>query len=322
MRYWEPVPALERVELIDGLLHAGIIRHELLLSGHTSVCWTALTQGLRNLGQREIAISVPDPNENPFPGGLLDFFATVGRLAQEGRFVGPGDITAFGLPGPFDFGGFVGAIYSPATSEHDVPVPPHALQAILLREGEVEMAALCSTWRVLARIGEGARYFPWPFWSDPARPTAYQVGDAQRSVLSQVRPLLKCGRLDASLDGSGLVLTISDNDAKNVAAGLGTQQFAVIVPEPDPTALATMVWAPDQSDARAISADPARTTFVSVRFLIVLVGQSEKDEVYRQEDGWSITTSPSTGEALMQVLNGGGRIEVTGMARTVTIDVQ
>jgi hypothetical protein len=190
------------------------------------------------------------------------------------------------------------------------------LQVVLLRDGELDMANRCSTWRVLARMGEMAQFFPWPFWSDPTRPSAYQIGDADRSLLAKV-PRLKMGRLDASPDGNLLHVRLAASEATQLVAQLAAQRYAVLVPGPDPTSPATLVWSPGQPDPRAICRDPQRTPFVSARFLAIVVGQSPQDEVRFQEDGWSVMTAPMTGDTLLRHLASGQGIEIQAGRRVI-----
>jgi hypothetical protein len=279
-------------------------------------CWTAVTQGLGRNGQRELVVSIANREGSAFPVGLFHYFVAVDRLAGERRLVGPGGITAFRPPGPFGFGGFIGGVYAPATADHRIPLPPGALQVVLLRDGELDMANRCSPWRVLARMGEMARFFPWPFWSDPTRPSAYQMGDADRSLLAKV-PRLKMGRLDASPDGTFLHVRLGASEAAQLAAQLAAQHYAALVPDPDPTSPATLVWSPGQAEPRAICGDPQRTPFISARFLAIVTGQSPQDEVRFQEDGWSVMTAPMTGDALLRHLASGQGIEIHAGQRVI-----
>jgi hypothetical protein len=305
-----------RVELIRGALWADVVDHTLELSGSLTRCWTVVTQGLVRNRQRELVISIANREGSAVPVGVFHYLATAGRLAGEGRLVGPGGITTFQPPGPFGFGGFLGGAYAPATGDHRIPLPPGALQVVLLRDGELDMANRCSPWRVLARMGEIARFFPWPFWSDPARPSAYQVGDADQSLLAKV-PRLQMGRLDASPDGNSLQVMLAASEAAQLASQLAAQRYAVLVPEPDPTSPATLVWSPGQAEPRAISGDPERTPFISARFLAIVTGQSARDEVRFQEDGWSVMTAPTTGDALLARLASGEGIVIDGGRRVI-----
>jgi len=117
----------------DGRSRTSVVDHTLELSGSPTRCWTAVTQGLSRAGQRELVISIMNREGWAFPAGVFHYLVTVGRLAGQWRFAGPGAITAFQPPGPLGFGAFLGGAYSPATGDHHIPVPPDALQVVLLR---------------------------------------------------------------------------------------------------------------------------------------------------------------------------------------------
>ncbi|MGO9821296.1 MAG: hypothetical protein ACLPTJ_11680 [Solirubrobacteraceae bacterium] len=312
---------VQAVELIEGVLWGDVVDHPLDLGGGHMPCWTITTRGLSTFGQRELVLTIANPAEAELPAGIFDFLVTVGRLSGEGQLVGSGAITAFQTPGPFDFGEFLGAVYTPATVEHEIRLPTDALQAVLLRDGELEMAIRCSCWRVLARLGEIARFCPWPFWSDPSRPSAYQSGDADRSLLSKV-PRLRFGRLDLSLDGTELVATLDASEAAQVASELAVRDFATVVPDPDATSLATLVWSPDQVEPTAISSDPTRTTSVSARFLMIVSDQrQDQDEIRFQEDGWSLLATPTRACTLIDALTQAQDAELFCDDRRISVKV-
>jgi hypothetical protein len=255
---------------------------------------------LSSFEQHELVLTIANPDGLELPVGIFDFVVAIGRYASEGQLVGPPGVTMFEAPGPFNFGQFLGAVYTPATTDHNIGLPPDALQVILLRDGELEMAHRCSTWRVLARLGEIAGFFPWPFWSDPSRPSAYQVGDSDHSVLSRV-PQLRFGRLDVSVDGTELVATFDANNARQLASWFNTHHYAAVVPDPDPTSDATLIWSPDQPELTAITRDPTTTTSASARFLMI-VSEGPKDEIAFREDGCSLLLSPTSTTELIHAL--------------------
>jgi hypothetical protein len=300
------VAQLQRLELVTGHLWVDLHDHRLNLGDTQARCWTAVTDGLVNVGQQEIVMTVvPDPSEaEAFPPGLLGYLAAVREFALAGQIVGAGGVSGYRAPGPLEFGNFVGVAFSKASNDHEIVLPAGSLQALLLTEGEFEMAHRCSAWRVFARLGQNARFYPWPFWSDPTRSETYRPGDAENSVLAKVSKL-SMGRLDSSLDGSHLRAVLSPDDAATVVSQLADKRVAVIVPPPDPTSMATLVWTPGQAEPMAISADPTLTTFVSARFLIVVADQSSDDEVRFQEDGFAILATGATNEILIDHLRRG-----------------
>jgi hypothetical protein len=210
----------------------------------------------------------------------------------------------------------LGVVFTAATLDHQVAIPPGAVQGVLITEGEFEMAGLCSPWRVLARLGQEAGFFPWPFWSDPLRPATYLPGDGQRSLLAQSgTPQLRLGRLDASLDSRQLNVALTATEAGHLAEHLSTLSHLAIVPPPDPTAAATLVWSPEQTEPTAICADPALASFASARFLMILPNHGRHDQIRFQEDGFTAIISRKTTKALVQHLRRGEPITLTAASK-------
>jgi len=50
------------------------------------------------------------------------------------------------------------------------------LCGLLLTEPELKMAQVSSTTRVLTQLGNAYRYFPFPYWTDPARASVFARG--------------------------------------------------------------------------------------------------------------------------------------------------
>jgi hypothetical protein len=154
-----------------------------------------------------------------------------------------------------------------------------------------------------------AQFFPWPFWSDPARPSAYQVGDADRSLLAKV-PRLKREGSTPRLTEPGWMCPRPASSQRSVTPFWCPSLTPPLTPS-------ILVWSPSQPEPRAICADPPRTSFISARFLAIVTGQSQHDEILFQEDGWSVMTAPMTGDALLRHLASGQGIEVQAGRRVI-----
>jgi hypothetical protein len=190
-------------------------------------------------------------------------------------------------------------------------VPPDAVEGTLVTEGELEMAMRSNVWRVLSRLGQQAGFFPWPFWSDPLRPPTYLPGDVELSVLTRSGTAqLGLGRLDASLDGNHLDVSLSATEAAQVAESLSALPHLAIVPPADPTAVATLIWSPGQTEPMAICSDPSLATFASARYLMILPNQGRHDEIRFQEDGFGAILSRKTTKALVRNLRHGDEISL------------
>jgi hypothetical protein len=303
-----------RPELVPNALWAELCDHILEIAGVDRPCLTAVTRGLADVGQPEMIFTLTgSAGVENFPPGILEYLEWVHGMAVDGHILGPGDMSGVQPPGPFgSLAPFLGVVFSAATADHQVAIPPGAIQGVLITQGEFEMAQLCSPWRVLARLGQEAHYFPWPFWSDPLRPATYLPGDGQRSLLGQSgTPQLRLGRLDASLDSRQLNVTLTATEASQLAENLSTFPHLALVPPPDPAAAATLVWSPGQTKPTAIRADPALASSASARFLMILPNHGRRDQIRFQEDGFSAIVSRKTTKELIQHLRRGEPITLT-----------
>ena len=301
-------------ELVPNALWVDLHDHILKIAGADRPCLTAVTRGLSDVGQPEMVFTLTGSAavEN-FPPGVLAYLKWVHGMALDGHTVGPGALSGFRPPGPFaGLGPFLGVVFSAATPDHQVAIPPGAVQGVLITQGELEMAQLCSPWRVLARLGQEAQFFPWPFWSDPLRPATYLPGDGERSLLGKSgTPQLHLGRLDASLDGSRLDVALTAAEAGHLAENLSSRPLLAIVPPPNPAATATLVWSPEQTKPMAICADPALASFASAQFLMIAPNHGRHDEIRFAEDGFTAIVSPNTTKVLVQHLRRGDAITLT-----------
>jgi hypothetical protein len=288
--------------------------HILKIAGADRPCSTAVTCGLADVGQPEMVFTLTgSAGVEKFPPGILEYLEWVHGMAGDGHILRSSDMSGVRPPGPFaGLSPFLGVVFSPATPDHQVAIPPGAVQGVLITQGEFEMAQMCSPWRVLARLGQEAHFFPWPFWSDLLRPATYLPGDAERSLLGKSgTPQLRLGRLRASLDSSQLDVALTAAEAGHLAGNLSTLPHLAIVPPPDTAAAATLVWSPGQTEPTAICADPALASFASARFLIILPNHGGHDEIRFQEDGFTAIISKKTTKALAHHLRRGEAITLT-----------
>lgn len=307
------------VELVAGELLASIFRHR-LGPPRLADARTAVTSGLRRVGQREVALTlVQDRGATPdFPDSLLWYFTVLRDLAAEGRPVGPGGISGYAAPGPFGLGSFVGAGFAEPQPVAGVPIPEDALAAVLLTEGELAMAMKSSLHRVLSRLGQAARFFPWPFWSDPARKSVYDVADADRTLLA-LMPRLAVAGTHATLSGSELLVSLPPAAAGLVAEQLHRRNVACILPSRDPEVAAALVWRPGQQEPAAIHAEPADGSRIAACFVALVPTDEPDDRIRFQEDGFSVLVSEATATRVVRALLARQEVVVPAASWTLTI---
>lgn len=310
------------MELVPGELWATVHRHTLVAQAGSLPCWTAVTAGLAAAGQREVALTVvrsPDDDAG-FPSGILGYLAALLDFARQGRIVTEGDVSGYRPPGPFGFGAFLGVAFGAAQPIEGVALPEGALAGVLLTEGELAMA-MVSTDRVLSRLGQTSRWYPWPFWSDPARAAVYQVGDSDQSLLSKL-PRANCRRTTAVLVGNDVTMLVDPGDAGALAARLASGQAVAVVTGPDPSATGALVWFPGQREPLAATGSLAGDQRLSVRFVALVPVGDAVDTVRFQEDGFAVLLSPATLSALVDGLRGGTAVRLAASGEVYSVTVQ
>lgn len=318
-----PDPARpSRVELVPGELWATVHRHTLVATAGSLPCWTAVTDGLATAGQREVAITVVRPPDESagFPPGILGYLAALLEFARQGRIVTDGDVSGYRPPGPFGFGPFVGVAFGTAQPIEGVPLPDRALAGVLLTEGELAMA-MVSTDRVLSRLSQASRWYPWPFWSDPARTAVYQVGDSDQSILSKL-PRANRRLTTAELAGNDVTMRVARGDAGPLAAHLASGQAVAVLPGPDPSATGALVWSPGQREPLATTAELTGPQRLSVRFVALVPVSDAVDTVRFQEDGFAILLSPATLSVLVDGLRDGTGVRLSAGDEVYSVTVQ
>jgi hypothetical protein len=307
------------IELVPGELWASIHRHR-LGPPRLADARTAITSGLRKVGQREVVLTlVHDRHAMPdFPDSLLWYFTVLRDLAIDGRPVGPGGISGYAAPGPFGLGSFVGAGFAEPQPVADVPVPEDALAAVLLTEAELAMAMKSSLHRVLSRLGQAARFFPWPFWSDPARRSVYAAEDADRTLLALL-PRVAVGGASATLSSSDIILSIPTEAAGAVAQQLHRREAICILPSRDPEVAAALVWRPGQQEPAAIHAEPADGSRIAAAFVALVPSDEPGDRIRFQEDGFSVLLASETVRGVVRGLLARQEVVVNDPTWTLTI---
>lgn len=294
------------VELEKGLLSAEIYPHEVCNGDGALSCWTAVTRGLARVGQRELVLTIVREAKarDAFPREVLDYFSAVRTFAEQGRIVDEGGVSGYRAPGPFGLGSFVGLAFMNAVPVVDVPVPPDGLAGVFLTEGELAVAAFCSVTRVLYRLGKEARYFPTPYWSDPSRKSVYAVGDADRSVLSKMRPTRLLGAT-ATLRGSELVLTLPSAAARTIADRVSSGAAVAVLPGRERSVTAALVWMPGQAEAEAIFEAGTEPTSMAASFVALVPRGEQAEDVRFIEDGFAALLSEPTATGLADALRKG-----------------
>jgi hypothetical protein len=159
-----------RLDLVPGKLSAQVYLHDVKSVRRKIPCWTYVTDGLRERGQKEVVITLSreeDENASDFPRAPLKFFSHLYEFSEGGESVDVGDVTQFEGDG---FMGRAGIVYAEPESLYGLELPSFSLAAVLLTEDELQAVHAFGATRVLALLGKAARHYPYPAWSDRSRP--------------------------------------------------------------------------------------------------------------------------------------------------------
>ena len=162
------------IEVVPDLLTVNIMLHEFCLDGKDIVCWTYVTTGCVNIGQKELIVSIqkkPQETTADFPQEPLEFFKAVVQHAAHGETIKPGSISEFAESG-FLSSKFRGAAYIRSQPMGDWFPPADSLATVLMTAEELAASQLAGLTRVLALMGRQDLHFPCPVWNDLSRESA------------------------------------------------------------------------------------------------------------------------------------------------------
>jgi len=310
------------LDLVPGALSADIVLHDAPIGEGSFPCWTVLTNGLLRHKQQEVALTIVRDSDdiNDFPETVLGYLPALLEFAKQGRIVGEGGLSFYQAPGPFNLGSFTGIAYTAAGLVPDSIVPSGTLSGLFLTAEEANMAHRCSVFRVLSRLGQAYRYFPWPYWSDPRRSSLYAPEDADQSILSKVNKL-HAATASATISGNEMRLVMPRSVATGTAERLAAGQAIAVLTGRDPSVPAALVWGPGQSEATAITYDRMDGSRLAAWFALVVPSNERTDAIRFQEDGYCVLLTAETAAKLTEALRFSStfRMEPRGSELSLTI---
>jgi hypothetical protein len=290
------------LDLIPGKLKAHVHVHEMeTLTGHIS-CWSYGSDGLWALGQKEMVLTLQRrPGEAPgdYLEEPLTFFAAVYPLAEQGLLVDTGDITEFADDWLL---GFRGLAYVPSEPLEGVDLPEQAIAAILLQAEELDTVRDFGLTRVLARLGNAYRYYPYPPWSERSRPGVWYADEGESTILALARRVNVPGT-SVLYDGDQIILRVWPRGKEGLQELLKVPEDAVVtlLTEMDPTVNACLVWTPGQTGLEAITTGEADASVITANF-IVFVPQQPGDGGQALEDGFVMMLTDASWLAIREAL--------------------
>ena len=237
--------------------------------------YSCVSQGLSTYGQKEMVLTVSsDPDEAVVSPQVLVFFRKVNELARQGLLADVGGYTAISPPGIL---GFTGALYDQWQVLPCLPgvtAPEDALAVTLVTQDELEVAKRCGNSRILVRLGDRYRYFPFPPWTDTARSGVVTEDFWRKSFLSSANlPLVNGPRITVRREGTELIVRLPGWAAQTIdelfsKVPVGTP--FVLLANLDPEADGLLVWQPGQQQPAAIVAPGALGARMGGAFVIMI----------------------------------------------------
>lgn len=256
-------------------------------------CWTYISQGLTQLGQKEVVFTVrrrvATEREHDYDLEPLKWFKFLYSLAQEGKIVDnfqPTVFQAFLFLGRPDF---TMILYCPLTNIDNVPrsyLPEEGLQAIPLTATEAEVAKHYGAMRPLSHLGISERWFPFPPWIDRDRKHCITMADMEGTVRGMLsfNSVLEVSVLQR---GSDIVVHVpqrAEEYMKTALARLGPSLIFALDSFMYDGSDSGIVWKNEYTQPTEYSIG----TFDSCSNLgfIVFCPEQERDEWQLEEDGY------------------------------------
>jgi hypothetical protein len=148
---------------------------------------TFLTEGLASRGAKEVSATVPARWSEAQIGAISPLFVGLARFAEEENPAVLGGFTGF-QSGDLGGGRKLGVTYARGTFVRGIPTGDATLAAVLLQEEEYRLAERGFATRVLGRLADRARYFPYPPWWEVRDAPALREREQAESFLSRCGP--------------------------------------------------------------------------------------------------------------------------------------
>ncbi|MBY0549827.1 MAG: hypothetical protein K2W95_21320 [Candidatus Obscuribacterales bacterium] len=290
-------------------------------------CWTYLTKGLTQFGQKEILFALkqePGQNQGDFPGAPLDFFRNICQYVVKGEYLDAGSITIFGDSG-FLSGKFraMGYIQPPAVS--DVNAADNTLWAMLIMPHELEAARLGGLSRVMALLGRNDLHFPCPLWNDLNREevvTAAMLADMGESPIAQFpRMPLHVASVSRFENKLKCVIPLSALENFSQLQDLDEEIPMTLLTGLDSSADGFLVWQSDASTPLAITAPGFPGNRLGGAFLC-FVPEQDNDLGLISEDGFAYSLTMETWRKLRQSLINGRSCTVKASGNGLDLDLE
>jgi hypothetical protein len=320
-----PSPGAPTVTLaLDGKLTVAFHAHD-SVEGTAGNFLTAVTQGLQRLGQRELVFTLRLGDRDDAAALMPDirrFFTTVFAWARQRQIVDAGGVSQFGENALFGRSGS-GVVYADARPFAGVELPARALCVILVDAAEARVALDFGAYRVLTRMGEHYRHFPFPTWSDLLRPTVASERDKETLLAKMARTRASGVSFLVEHERDRVRIQLRPGVRETLGRGVASlppgAPFALLT-KPAADANAVLVWHPGQTEPGGISPDGVDGSLMSGSCLMVAPG-GQSDECRIVEDGYSLLFSDESWASVSAALGSARPISVR-MAQGTRLELE
>jgi hypothetical protein len=318
-------------DVVPDELSVDIFRHTLRSAHGLVKCWTMVSRGLLRHKQAELAFTVkrePGELEDAYPESLIRFFGTVHQFAARSQFVSAGGVSVLAPESPGFLGrpDFRGIAYAPAEPLDGIPLGPSSLTGLILTGREMDVVRQYGLVRVMALLGNWARYFPAPPWADRKRDDIMPVAANGTLLGGMVRvngidsvtylagrqvgrtPLAPTGALangTVMFKERRVVLELGTQGLNSLREGMSyvdSNRVLALVTGPDPLADACLVWNGLTGQPLGIERPGGRNARLLGNHVVLSAG-GEGPAVRILEDGFGVVLTNELWSSLRSALD-------------------
>ena len=287
---------------IDHSLTVEVHLHEFFLGDRTRLCWTYLTKGMATHGQNEMALSLlvdDDAEPAALPKTPLKMFKLLHERTAGDRQANLGDSTRLGQTGIF---GFPCLFYVPAIQFEGLPRLDDYLGLVLVHELEYDYARQYGLTRLLSRLGKFCSSFPYPTWNTQARPSLFNAGTREISLLTEAGHIsLDQSTVEQAHDE--LLLHLAKTDLPRFTQALDTlepDQLVIFNTAFSRACDTSLYWQEGQQQPGAYAAPDASGDIIGGSF--ISISRQAVDAFAISEDGYSASFSHDQFQRLNEAL--------------------
>ncbi len=323
----QPPPPV-RFEILPNELYAIVNLHDMQQGVNAFSCWSFVSEGLSRNGQKELAILVKKDSleaDHDYPMDPLGLFLTVKQYADQGSFVGEGDVTEFGDSGFIDTK-FRAMAYLRPLGIAGIEEPGSILSCVLLTEDELQIARRFGLTRVLALLGYTFSHFPCPPWVDRHRNsviTDEMKEGMDKSILSKV-PQFAIPGVRVQLAGTTLSIRcpIGLHEGLNeLLKQIPDEAPLVVSTELDPDANALLVWQATMENGPSAITPPGSDGSKVCGCSVLIFPEQDESNAQVVEDSFLLSlTTPDWIKLRAGLMNGEEVKVVTPAGGTIAVE--